>query len=133
MKRYLVAEPASFRWQHSSGSWHEGTGRTRNISGLGVYVVADSAPELGALVEVVVDVPPLKVGGPVSGRLHGKGKVLRLAEDDGFAAALPLQLQRVGIPARQRRSKPCVAPSRETSDESLGLALHQRFASDMDL
>jgi hypothetical protein len=52
--RYRLEVPLVFRWQGSERSRLQGDGVTRDISAEGAYVLAVTAPPIGALVDVEV-------------------------------------------------------------------------------
>lgn len=90
-KRYQIRMRADFRWQEADGSWHRGAGMTQNISAQGMYILADCAPPLGPI-KVAVAVPPVKRNAHAKVSLRGKGTVLRVVPNAGFATTVALRL-----------------------------------------
>ena len=94
--RYDIALRARFTWQSPDGGQEEGCGTTENISSRGVWLSTSTPPPVGAAIEVLIDVPPLKCGTRLKCRLRGAGKVLRVSSEDCFAADVGFQLERLG-------------------------------------
>jgi hypothetical protein len=87
--RYKVGAPALFMWAPQDGKPQSGQGVTRDITTMGVYVMTDALPPVGARVQLDIVLPKLTDTG--SGmHLHGEGVVLRSERGDstksGFAA-----------------------------------------------
>ena len=94
--RYQVDAPAFFWWQHPVKNLQQAKGKTRDISIIGVFVVAECAPSPGSHIEINVYLPAVS-GTAKSVQLHGEGKVLRVEgrEDapTGFAAEVVFQAE----------------------------------------
>lgn len=68
---------------------------TQNISGSGVYILSPDQPEVGTSVEVNVSVPSLRESTIAAVYIGGKGVVVRVIPNVGFAANVAFQLHRV--------------------------------------
>jgi hypothetical protein len=90
--RYLLSCPALYRWTLADGSSQDGLGTTRDVSGDGVFVLANRCPPLGVRIDLKINLPrPSGIG--IGVRLNGEGRVLRVEEDGegemrGFAASV---------------------------------------------
>jgi hypothetical protein len=89
--RYMIAAKVWFNWQTEEGRWREGVGTTRDISGNGLFVLADTVPVAGASIRFMVVMPALNLlPRPIA--FHGYGKVVRIEPETGvvvgFAAAV---------------------------------------------
>jgi hypothetical protein len=94
--RYRLIAPVFFYWAPQNGPAQSGQGTTRDLNSHGVYVQADEAPPVGALVQMDILLPKLAFSG--SGmHLTGEGVVLRVekqrsnsgaATEGGFAASV---------------------------------------------
>jgi hypothetical protein len=88
-KRYGLSAPAFYWFERADGTLQEAQGTTRDISGRGVFVVAELLPSPGAHVKLDVYLPSVGLR-PRSVQLHGEGTVLRVGEvgtnHSGFAA-----------------------------------------------
>jgi hypothetical protein len=97
-RRFPVTAPARFSWQGADGAWHQGKGKTRDISIHGVFVWAWPVPMPGTRIEITVEVPALVRRGTAL-RLNGSGVVLRIdprdSQANGFAAEVNFQTDRV--------------------------------------
>lgn len=89
-KRYRLSAPALFMWAPQDGKSRSGHGVTRDINTLGIFVVTDSLPPVGARVQIEVVLPKLADSSPGM-HLQGEGVVLRCEQGDstkrGFAAS----------------------------------------------
>ena len=92
-KRYPISTLARFRWQDSSGTWFSNSGKTLNVSVSGVYILTAASPPMGAPIEVKValSAPSIAAG---RGYLSGKGVVIRVNSEEGFAAQINLRMLR---------------------------------------
>jgi hypothetical protein len=80
--RYRLGAPVVFWWEDAEGVRQEGTGVTRDISTIGIYVVSTSCPATGTRVHLRVSLPSLH--GNVPGwRLEAQGRVVRLESSEG--------------------------------------------------
>jgi len=78
----------TFCWHPGDGVLHEGRGASLDISSGGVFVVTDSAPRVGAQLEIDIYLRPTDQE-PNFVRLHGEGRVVRAEKKGsqmGFAA-----------------------------------------------
>lgn len=89
--RYPLRNPVLFCWAPLVGQPQSGQGVTRDINDSGVYVLADSLPQVGALVQLEIfpsKLPDARLG------MHmiGDGVVIRVEPGDttqgGFAASV---------------------------------------------
>lgn len=83
--RYRIAAPTVFLWAHQDEEPQRGKGETRDINTLGVYVITDSLPPVGARVQMEIMLPTLTDTG-CGMHLQGEGVVLR-REPGGFEGA----------------------------------------------
>ena len=60
-KRYRLSAPALFLWALQDGRPQSGQGVTRDINTFGVYVLTDALPPVGALVQMEIALPRLKI------------------------------------------------------------------------
>jgi len=80
--RFVLAAPVWFKWQTDSGTWREGRGITRDMSGNGLFVLAYPVPVPGASLVVTVEMPSLSLlKKPVV--IRGQGRVVRIEPQDG--------------------------------------------------
>jgi len=95
-KRYPLSAPVHFMWACQDGKPQSGHGTTCDINTLGVYVLTDILPPVGALVQMEIVLPKLADTGPGM-HLTGEGVVLRRESDAtkrvgakarGFAASM---------------------------------------------
>jgi hypothetical protein len=92
-KRYRLSAPALFLWAHHEGAPQSGRGITRDLNAAGVYVLTDTLPPVGALVQLDVLLPKLEDPG-FGMSLAGEGVVLRVEAQGagiskaGFAASV---------------------------------------------
>jgi hypothetical protein len=94
--RYRLTAPAHFLWAPQEGKPQSGQGVTRDMNAFGVYVLTDSLPPVGALVQLDILLPKLVDPG-FGMSLAGEGVVLRVdpkgsegagSKDAGFAASV---------------------------------------------
>src|SRR5271169_5992682 len=100
MDRHIsIDNVARFLWHDHDGAMRMATGKARDISRHGVFIVADSTPSPGTEVQVIVDMP-LPKGGGQTARLIGKGIALQVEEghEAGFAAEVLLQPSWASLP-----------------------------------
>lgn len=86
--RFRLRAPAVFVWMDHDGVVQRGEGVTEDVSACGVFVISDTLPLAGAMVQVDIVLPNLEGSGPGS-RLCGEGRVLRVERSEarsGFAA-----------------------------------------------
>ena len=90
-RRYTITAKVWFNWQNEEGRWREGVGTTRDISGNGLFVLAETVPVAGASIRFMVVMPALNVVRRLIA-FHGHGKVVRIESAAGwvvgFAAAV---------------------------------------------
>jgi hypothetical protein len=93
--RYRLRAQALFMWVSLDGKPQSGQGATRDINTLGVYVLTEKLPPIGALVQMEIVLPNLADTGPGM-HLKGEGVVLRCESESmkevkavrrGFAAS----------------------------------------------
>ena len=100
-KRYPLSALVLFCWKRVDGILQEGEGTTRDISIRGVFIVAQSPPPPGVLLELDVYLSSLS-GTPKSVQLHGEGKVIRVSgrqePEPGFAVEATFQTENSGGP-----------------------------------
>ncbi len=78
--RFPLQESVTAQW--SNGGIHEAAGVTRDVSRLGIFFYADSAPELHAQMEVVLTLPT-EVTGAQPRTVLCKGRVVRVERPSG--------------------------------------------------
>ena len=89
--RHGLALPVVFRWGEGQAS-RKGSGRTRDISIAGAFILSGEGPELGALVQFEFSLPSLFASATPL-KLHGMGRVVRVEPTNtngtpvGFALA----------------------------------------------
>lgn len=127
-KRYQLSAPTFFLWAPQHKKPESGHGVTRDINTFGVYVLTDSLPPVGALLQMEILLPKLMATG-FGMLLHGEGIVLRTdshstegigALGRGFAASVqfcPNQRNRFSRTWRVL-GKLCVSPGLLTRTES---------------
>jgi len=95
-KRYRLSTPALFLWAPQEGKSQSGEGVTRDINASGVYVLTNSLPPVGALIQLDIPLPKLEEPG-FGMSLAGEGVVLRVeprgsqgagTSEAGFAASV---------------------------------------------
>lgn len=89
-KRFRLRLAVLFSWRDSQGTLQSGEGWSRNIGSRGIYVRTNTAPPLGASLEMNIFLPELgyKIH---TAEIHAKGQVARIDCDPmgqacGFAA-----------------------------------------------
>jgi hypothetical protein len=90
--RYQLSCPALYRWATSEQSSQDGQGITHDVSGEGVFVLANCCPPVGARIDLKICLPRLD-GTGIGVRLNGEGQVFRVEHDGqgkrvGFAASV---------------------------------------------
>lgn len=95
-KRYPIAAQVSFQWKGADRTWHPGAGVTRDISACGAAILAHEVPPVGAEIEVIVILPPVRQGATAKGRLSGTGTVVRTTTAASFAAAVSFHILKTG-------------------------------------
>jgi hypothetical protein len=90
--RYPIAAQVCFKWKGSDKTWFQGTGVTHDIGASGASILAHQVPPLGVKVEVMVMLPPARLGPTAMGRLRGSGSVVRIADSAGFAVAVTFHI-----------------------------------------
>lgn len=89
-RRFDVSAPVAYVWTNSDSMQHSATGVTRDVSESGVFIVADTLPPVGAVVQFEVSFS-FRDDSHIQMRAHGK--VLRVEAtagdktQSGFAAA----------------------------------------------
>lgn len=74
--RHGLVLPVVFRWGEGRAS-RKGSGRTRDISIAGAFILSGEGPELGALVQFEFTLPSL-LASTAPLKLHGMGRVVRV-------------------------------------------------------
>lgn len=76
-KRFRLRLAVLFSWRDAQGRLQSGKGWSRNIGSRGLYVRTDTAPPIGALLEMNVFLPELgyKIH---TAEIHAKGQVARI-------------------------------------------------------
>jgi hypothetical protein len=97
---FPINTAARFLWQEPDGTMRMCVGTTLDISRSGVTITASSVPSPGTEVQVIVDLPALKVGG-AAGRFMGKGMAVRVGYTDGRASGFEAEVKFQIIPASQ--------------------------------
>ena len=88
--RYKLSAPVNFSWRNPGGSHHRGQGFTRDISSDGTFVLTDTCPPPGVLIQIEVLFPAMEKDSVL--KMRAQGEVLRveaIAGGDtnrGFAA-----------------------------------------------
>lgn len=89
--RFQLRLVVAFSWKDDAGVLRTGEGRSRDVTGRGIYVHSELAPPVGAHVEMNVLLPqPTSLMGPAE--LYAEGRVVRIdltqppAVIGGFAA-----------------------------------------------
>lgn len=89
-KRYKLTAPTLFMWAFRDGEPQSGRGIVRDINTLGVYVLTEAVPPVGARVQMEIALPKLTATG-TGMQLTCEGVVLRSESEDattrGFAAS----------------------------------------------
>lgn len=84
--RYRVSAPVHFLWVPQHGEPISGLGVTRDVTPSGVFVVADTPPSVGSLVQLEVFLPKFTETGKGM-HLNGEGVVLRVETGDAVAGS----------------------------------------------
>jgi hypothetical protein len=90
-KRYPITGRVLFQWRGPDKRWLRGDGVTHDIGASGASILAHELPPLGAEVEVMITLPPVR-NGAAAGRLSGTGNVVRVTNSAGFAVAVTFHL-----------------------------------------
>jgi hypothetical protein len=94
--RYALRAPVLFEWAPQNEEPQSGRGVTRDINTFGVFIVTDTLPPVGALVQMDILLPKLEAPG-FGMSLAGEGMVLRVessgsergsTNEPGFAASV---------------------------------------------
>ncbi len=98
--RYELRVPVAFSWIDSTGTRHQNSGFTLNVSPLGIFVLCpESIPPVHCDVMLEVIIPPLHENRP-GVRLKSGGRVLRVEKIPGrvgFAAAANFKLSEENV------------------------------------
>jgi hypothetical protein len=90
--RYAWEEPVRARW--SNGGVHESAGVTRDVSRLGAFFYCDYAPDVGAVMELLLTFPAAITAGRTQ-TVFCRGRVVRVeppSDQDGrFGVALEFE------------------------------------------
>lgn len=81
--RFPIEAEAVFWWSDQEGKYQEATGRSRDVSIRGAFILAPVCPPIGVAVEIIVLIPSFS---NLRGGLRIAGRVVRV-EDAGFDAA----------------------------------------------
>jgi hypothetical protein len=90
--RFPLEACVVFWWWDESGTYRKTSGRSRNVSVRGAYVMADTCPPVGAAVGLTISMPS-SVGLARASRVEMAGRVLRVDQrltemgDCGFAVS----------------------------------------------
>jgi hypothetical protein len=82
-KRYRLEAVVAFSWESADHLTHQGSGRTRDFSIAGAYVITSTQLPMGSSLQLDISLPPLQAAGHGS-RLKTNGRVVRCGSD-GFA------------------------------------------------
>ena len=90
-RRFDVSAPVTYVWTNSDTTEHSGAGVTRDVSEIGVFIIADTLPPVGAAIRFEVS---FSFRDDSQIEMRSRGKVLRVVEATGegnmrrgFAAA----------------------------------------------
>jgi hypothetical protein len=75
--RFPIAAPVTFNWLARNGTQHQGTGRSRNVSEGGAFVVTRKLPPIGACIDLSIQFPYTALNGRIL-RMEMTGEVVRL-------------------------------------------------------
>jgi len=106
---FPINTKARFLWKDVSGAMRVSVGSTFDVSRKYISIETQSIPWPGSEVQVIVDLPSTPLGS-ATGRLVGKGKVVRIEQMSGrafgFAAEVRFQMlcMRDAVPAATRAS-----------------------------
>jgi hypothetical protein len=99
-KRYKLRAPALFMWAFHDEEPQSGRGIIRDINTLGVYVMTDASPPVGARVQMEIALPKLTATG-TGMQLTCEGVVLRCESENaatpGFAASAQFYPEAIGV------------------------------------
>jgi hypothetical protein len=85
-ERFSIQAPAFISWSKRGGSRKKKReGATRNISSMGIYIVAELGPRPGSTLSFDVLLPPMKKSGPAL-HIKGRGRILRVDSIAGNSA-----------------------------------------------
>ncbi len=79
--RYKLTAPVNFSWRNPGESEHRGQGFTRDISADGTFVLTDTCPPPGALIQIEVLFPAMEKNSVL--KMRAQGKVSRVEAVDG--------------------------------------------------
>ncbi len=88
--RYKLTAPVNFSWRNPGGSHHKGEGFTRDISSEGAFILTDTCPPPGALIQIEVLFHAMERGSVL--KMRAQGEILRVEAvgggdpNAGFAA-----------------------------------------------
>jgi hypothetical protein len=85
-KRYAMEIPVSVRWRDRSGHARDATGKTKNMSPFGAFLVCDSRIEKGCAIDVHFNAP-IALGGCIPSRIFASGTVVRGVAEEEHAAS----------------------------------------------
>ena len=74
--RFHLELPVRVRWKDLSGNRRETTGRTKNVSRSGAFIVCDTPIKEGCAVDFEVELP-LPLAGTIKSRMSALGRVVR--------------------------------------------------------
>jgi len=96
-ERHDLSAPVRFDWELADGASHQGTGITRDLSAVGLYVMTDDAPPAGVTVQFEVDLESARPGSGVNVRAKGQVTRVETPESGGRLAGFAISSRRMRL------------------------------------
>ena len=84
-ERYDLELPVTIRWKDSSGRTIETTGKSKNMSPSGTFIVCGRPITEGLVIDLHIDIP-VALGGSILSRISANGTIVRSGKELGSAA-----------------------------------------------
>jgi hypothetical protein len=84
-ERYGIALPVTIRWKDSTARTMETTGKTKNMSPSGTFIICGSPITEGLVIDLHIDIP-VALGGSILSRISANGTIVRSGKELGSSA-----------------------------------------------
>ncbi|MBW1896966.1 MAG: PilZ domain-containing protein [Deltaproteobacteria bacterium] len=84
-ERYDLELPVTIKWKNRSGQTIETTGKTKNMSPSGTFIICGSPIAEGLVIDLHIDIP-VALGGSILSCISANGTIVRSGKELGSAA-----------------------------------------------